>query len=219
MAKNVPTGGLRGYPKLAKLMGPCPDIAIFRRFGSLTTLNLMRLQAELLVIEEKLRLVQAENGISKDPDVNSYCQDFQKINRSEAPNNEQLLLMEDSLQKLGQYSKSRCEIEGAPKLMRFPDNLLLQAAQVTQLSKPNKASMKFLRDWLVGETEGNNFQKGLELLRTWDEGMTRDLIALAGSKSDQCDFSEWFKPAVITAYDWLWQSVIELESCTTGRTD
>ena len=219
MAQNVPTERLRGYPKLARLMGPYPDIAIFRRFGSLTMLNLMRLQAELLAIEEKLRLVQAEISISKDPDINSYCQDFQKINNPKLANNELLSLMEDSCQKLEQYSKSRCMVEGNLKLMCFSDNLLLQAAQVTKLSKPNKASLKFLREWLIGETEGNNFQKGLELLRTWDEGMTHDLIALAESKSGQGDFSSWFKPAIITAYDWLWQSVIELEFCTIGRTD
>jgi hypothetical protein len=103
--------------------------------------------------------------------------------------------------------------------MHLSDNLLLQAAQVTQLSKPNKDSLKFLRDWLIGETEGNHFQKGLELLRTWDADMTRDLVTLAGSNSDQGDFSKWFKPAVVTAYHWLWQCVSELNIFHAGRTD
>jgi len=113
MAKSAPAGRLRGYPKVAKLMGPYPDVAIFRRFGSLTMLNLMRLQAELLVIEDELRSVQAANDVSSDPDVYLYSTNFQKLNDSKAPNNEQRLLMEKSLQKLEQYSESRCKPEGA----------------------------------------------------------------------------------------------------------
>lgn len=104
------------------------------------------------------------------------------------------------------------------KLIHLSDNLLIQAAQVTQLSKPNKHSLKFLQDWLIGETEGNNFQQGLELLRTWDVDMTRDLVALAGNKSDQSDFSRWFKPAVVTAYHWLWQCVSEPHTSSAGLT-
>lgn len=106
MAKIAPTGVLRGYPKVAQLMGSYPDVAIFRRFGSLTVFNLMRLQAELLVIEDELRSIQVANDFSSDPDVCSYSTDFRKLNDSKEPDNAQRLLMDQSLHKLEQYSES-----------------------------------------------------------------------------------------------------------------
>lgn len=106
MAKIAPTGEVRGYPKVARLMGSYPDVAIFRRFGSLTMFNLMRLQAELLVIEDELRSIQVANNLSSDPDVYSYSTDFRKLNDSKQPDNAQRLLMDQSLQKLEQYSES-----------------------------------------------------------------------------------------------------------------
>ena len=54
-------GHPKGYPKLALLMGEFPDVAIFRRFGSLSALNLMRIQAELIKIEEELQLQQLKD--------------------------------------------------------------------------------------------------------------------------------------------------------------
>jgi hypothetical protein len=94
-------------------MGSYPDVAIFRRFGSLTMLNLMRLQAELLVIEDELRSTQAADDVSTHPDVYSYSTDFRKLSDSKDPDNKLLLLMEKSHQKLEQYSESRCKLEGA----------------------------------------------------------------------------------------------------------
>jgi len=51
----------QGYPKLAIPMGIYPENAIFRRFGWLSTLNLMRLQAELAQLEEDLKGCQRED--------------------------------------------------------------------------------------------------------------------------------------------------------------
>lgn len=51
-----------GYPKLANLMGNYPDHAIFRRFGRLSTLNIMRLQAELVYLEAELKSCQRKYG-------------------------------------------------------------------------------------------------------------------------------------------------------------
>jgi len=44
------------HSKLAALMGEFPDAAIFRRFGTLSALNLMRLQAELIEVAKKLHI-------------------------------------------------------------------------------------------------------------------------------------------------------------------
>lgn len=47
-----------GYPKLAALMNLIPETCIFRRFGTLNSLNLLYLQAELTDIERKLQEAQ-----------------------------------------------------------------------------------------------------------------------------------------------------------------
>lgn len=101
MRHDTPTLESRGYPKLANLMGPYPEIAIFRRFGSLTMLNLMSLQAELLVIEDELQKVQREDNASKDSET--YSTNFHALNHSVYPNNHQRLLLESSRKKLEEY--------------------------------------------------------------------------------------------------------------------
>jgi hypothetical protein len=72
---------LKGYPKLATLMGDFPDVAIFRRFGTLTMLNLMRLQAELIEIEEKLRLKQLQDDVVGQT-TEKYSTIFSTLNHS-----------------------------------------------------------------------------------------------------------------------------------------
>jgi hypothetical protein len=51
-----------GYLKLAYLMALAPEVAIFRKFGLLNVLNLLRQQAELQDLEEKLKDVWKEGG-------------------------------------------------------------------------------------------------------------------------------------------------------------
>ena len=70
---------LKGYPKLAILMGENPDVAIFRRFGTMSALNLMRLQAELIDIEEKLRAQQLKDDKASLPN-GEYSTYFLKLN-------------------------------------------------------------------------------------------------------------------------------------------
>jgi hypothetical protein len=67
--------------------------------------------------------------------------------------------------------------------------------------------LSFLRNWLIGEDEGDSFQTNLELLRTWDESVTDDLITLLENDSNNGDFARWFKPAFISAYHWIWHGV------------
>jgi uncharacterized protein DUF6594 len=100
---------LKGYPKLAALMGEFPDIAIFRRFGTLTMLNLMRLQAELIEIEEDLRLKQLQDDVAGQA-TEKYSTIFSTLNKSKTSSKEgdedhptQLALLESSRVKLIEY--------------------------------------------------------------------------------------------------------------------
>lgn len=106
MPNAVPAPELRGYPKLANLMGPYPEIAIFRRFSSLTMLNLMSLQAELLEIEDKLQTCQKEDDASSDLEISTFSTSFCALNHSQSPKNRQRVLLESSRDKLEQYRTS-----------------------------------------------------------------------------------------------------------------
>lgn len=108
MAMPPPEPSLQGYPKMAALMGDFQDVAIFRRFGSLTMLNLMSIQAELVDIEEKLRIKQlqddASHGFENKFSINLAMLDAStksKEGDSDHPN--QKFLLEQSREKLVEY--------------------------------------------------------------------------------------------------------------------
>lgn len=76
---NVP-----GYPKLAQAMSSSPQMALFRRFGRLTMLNLLRLQAELQVLEKQLLDTIVEDATAQDGDIEDhirrlYSKDFRTM--------------------------------------------------------------------------------------------------------------------------------------------
>lgn len=75
-AENEPESPISGptrtlsmgsYPKLSKLMGSYPDVALFRKFGDLNAQNLLFLQAELTHLEEKLKFLRFDELRSEDP--------------------------------------------------------------------------------------------------------------------------------------------------------
>ncbi|KAI4943407.1 hypothetical protein J4E91_009316 [Alternaria rosae] len=186
----------KGYPKLALLMGEFPDVAIFRRFGSLSALNLMRLQAELIEIEEALQLQQLRDDEAGQPGER-YSISFSELNLEKAtkkgeqghPN--QMALLESARTKLITYH-----------------NLLLTAAKVTQLRKPSDSRLRFLRRWLRMDTGGANFQEGIELEKTWDEGVKRDLVVLTREDHEENNaLSAWFTPKLVSAYHYIFQSL------------
>jgi trans-aconitate methyltransferase len=47
-----------GYPKLARYIQTYPECAIYRRFGSLNSQNLLYFQADLTHLEQKLRQLE-----------------------------------------------------------------------------------------------------------------------------------------------------------------
>ena len=64
-----------------------------------------------------------------------------------------------------------------------------------------------MRRWLRSGTEGANFLEGIELLRTWDEDVERDLVALKSENDDEDALSAWFTPRLVSAYHYVFQSV------------
>jgi len=86
-----------GYPKLADLMAQYHEAAIFRRFRSLNLFNLMRIQAELVELEDRLREVFK----AKEKGRSFLLQDFFEIGNGDDELQELLLSID---QKLRDYS-------------------------------------------------------------------------------------------------------------------
>lgn len=64
-----------GYPELAKIMGPAPGMALFKRFSSLSARNLLYKQAELLHLGERLHQMDSfdrDNGMIFHKDASAF---------------------------------------------------------------------------------------------------------------------------------------------------
>jgi hypothetical protein len=77
---QIPT--MNGYSKLASLMGSHPELAIFRRFGTLNAQNLLYLQAELVHLERKLQRCVASDIASGHADRIIYDRHWQSLTES-----------------------------------------------------------------------------------------------------------------------------------------
>lgn len=89
-----------GYHKLADYLGSSRRNSIFRRFGNLTMLNLLTLQAELLNLEAQYRSEHCDNNEADDTEGFAFC--IQKLEYSGAS---QWKLALKVREKLNQYRK------------------------------------------------------------------------------------------------------------------
>ena len=53
---------MTGYDKLASLIGRYPSLAIYRRFSTLSAKVLLHMQAELVHLENELRIITGRNS-------------------------------------------------------------------------------------------------------------------------------------------------------------
>jgi hypothetical protein len=122
MASPVPLA--HGYPKLAYEMGSMPEIAILRRFASLNVQNLLYFQAELVILEKRLREMELESsrlqceGRPRMPET-GYAQDWYWLGHDDNdPQNRQWQTVLRIRQRLKEYSPS-------------PEKVLLQLRSLT----------------------------------------------------------------------------------------
>lgn len=71
-----------GYPKLAAKIEVLPEAAIFRRFGALNAQNLLYYQAELMYLEQKLRMQQLKDNNDGEGREKSYGIDWFWLEKS-----------------------------------------------------------------------------------------------------------------------------------------
>ena len=76
---------MEGYAKLALLMGQFPDVAIFKRYGTLNNLNLLYLQARMENLEAKLRSFAYEDENSNTMPRMYYSKDWFCLKESISP--------------------------------------------------------------------------------------------------------------------------------------
>ncbi|RYN61863.1 hypothetical protein AA0114_g475 [Alternaria tenuissima] len=108
---EIPTDPLgdviMGYPKLAGRMGVMPEMAMFKRFGSLNARNLLYMQNELMYLEMQLKYVEAKDQASNVGKKNIYAYDFfwMKHSETDGQDNEQINLVMRMRKLLKEYSK------------------------------------------------------------------------------------------------------------------
>ena len=71
---------MTGYDRLAALIGRYPSLAIYRRFGALTAMVLLYMQAELSHLENELCIVSQQN--STDPEKARFHISWEALNHA-----------------------------------------------------------------------------------------------------------------------------------------
>ena len=95
-----------GYPSLAKVMGPYPGMALFKRFAVLNARNLLYMQAELIDLELQFDILTSQDHTSSDPRRRAFAKEFLKL--SEPLDGLQAQQWQKALEireKLKEYSK------------------------------------------------------------------------------------------------------------------
>ncbi|KAK5632041.1 hypothetical protein RRF57_007755 [Xylaria bambusicola] len=100
-----------GYNRLAEYMGQQPQLAIYRRFGTLANANLLYLQAEITELENQLRTIQDEDSQSNDDARRKYFQSWYRLSDSArlepgSPEREQYELIMKLRELMAQYRTS-----------------------------------------------------------------------------------------------------------------
>ncbi|KAF2441486.1 hypothetical protein P171DRAFT_497717 [Karstenula rhodostoma CBS 690.94] len=144
LAKKV-----RGYPKLAGQIGLRPELAIFRRFGALSSENLLYLQAELVLLERKLEEQQKVDNESDHERKTKYALNWYQLKHSaEHGDTVQLDLVLRIRKVLKQYSM-RTHIRSRRTLLTTKlDDALVRQAQILSFSKPDRKDLTFLQNYL-----------------------------------------------------------------------
>ena len=102
---------MEGYAQIAWRIANHDDLGIFRRFTALNAQDLLYMQAELRVLELKLRQQETSNSRSGNERQTWYSRDWQTLSRAEeveGTRDTQWQTFLEIREKLEKYSKSLC---------------------------------------------------------------------------------------------------------------
>jgi hypothetical protein len=88
-------------------MAILPETAMFKRFGALNARNLLYMQSELMILEARLKQVEAEDAMAPEGKKQDYSREFYWLQYSEivGPDTKQLNLVRRIRELLKEYSK------------------------------------------------------------------------------------------------------------------
>ncbi|KAJ2997271.1 hypothetical protein NUW58_g701 [Xylaria curta] len=161
-----------GYTRLAEYMGQQPQLAIFRRFGALASLNILYLQAQMAELEHHLQFVQKQDSQSNDDGRRAYSRSWYQLCESArleqgTPGREQYELIMKLRELMPQYHEA---------INLYEKTLTLRTPHVKILGD--------LREWIRRPTMGCIRILGWDW-QTWECCDESDLITFENSTMDR----------------------------------
>ncbi|KAE9365191.1 hypothetical protein N431DRAFT_496331 [Stipitochalara longipes BDJ] len=195
---------IEGYPKLACHMGKYPENAIYRRFGSLNSRNLLYFQAELTHLERKLHRLEAADLASTEGNRSKYSKDWYWLNNS---------VFDETSEQIETVLAIR------DKLKDYNDAVIQQSI-VSRLPDPARRDLRSLQDWLERPNMGNLALIGKDR-DTWgasDEPISPNMGLLAIHSGGENDaFSSWFAQRFIRwVHHILWHRMKKPDDVESG---
>jgi len=164
---------VQGYPRLATRMGLYPEFAIFKRFGDLSTRNLLYLQAELTYLSADLLDLEKEDDEDKAIKGIRYAQDWYKLGNSHSEEDNQN----------GQWD---LVLKMRAKVTEY-EEALIRASTIASMPSPNNSDLSAVQAYLYGSEMRLPF-RGIDkdiygsLVKPKDHAP--DLIALRSRQSE-----------------------------------
>ncbi|KAL2071856.1 hypothetical protein VTL71DRAFT_13091 [Oculimacula yallundae] len=176
---SPPSAPVEGYPKLACHMGRYAQSAIYRRFGSLNSQNILYMQAELVHLEKRLRNLQDIDASSNQGHRSKISKDWYWLNNyASEEGSEQWEAVLTIRQKLKDYNDA-----------------IIQQSVMNNLADPSSHALTSLQQWMERPGMGNRalIGKDSDVWGTSDEPLPThsDLltVCLHGIRDS---FSTWY---------------------------
>ena len=173
---------MKGYHKIASLMGRYPESAIVSRFSELNIQSLHYLQAEIISLQHDLRELEDANDRSQDANRAEFSRNWSELSstREQDGSNEQWLLLLAIREKLKEYSRC-CSMRFETKLNQAGDEAVLLWSEISKLQSPHPKDLSNLQEWMRRPSMGSVFLVGRDR-NVWALG--KDLIAVRAKSSD-----------------------------------
>lgn len=207
------------YPRLVRKMGEMPEVAIFRRFGTLNAQSLLYMQAELVCLEKKLHRLQSKDAAAPGRRSRYAINWFWLSNSGDQGDGDddddaQLELVKEIRAKLKEYSKFLPRAVLIPNtsswyrlfsylamnyrvLISTPnaDEMLIQQMKIVAVDPPSSWDLRHIQRYLVSEEMAHGVLTGKDAT-LWDpdQGHT-DLLPLA-TRHNEDFFSSWVTESV-----------------------
>ncbi|KAK5737113.1 hypothetical protein LTR17_006896 [Elasticomyces elasticus] len=194
------TGHPRGYSKLAEFMNRNTDAAIFRKFGAVALLNILRLQAELQDLEGELEEIIAEDAASGNAVRSNYGCDFKQMRDFlDTKQPEEQSLQYEQIESIGaKLHEYRMAIDDAVALqqMKSPSQ-----RDIELLMNPKERSG--VVGWLNRPDGGRSFLRDREK-EVWTVKNIGDFISLTPRHLEPDLFTTFLNGAFLDVYHRAW---------------